>query len=102
VPIIATGLQCDESVQRTSPEVSDLHQCLTDHNMLESEPLAEVPIGGMPAVHLRHERSPLSYAHDRYNDAHTGQLCMLVIGYGADHEDWDEYTFFLEKFSFAE
>jgi putative hemolysin len=82
------------------PENADLEQWLTDHNLIGDTRQPDLEIAGVPAVHLRHERSPQSYAYDRYYFAHQGQLYMIVIGHTGDKEDWELYNKFLESFQF--
>jgi putative hemolysin len=82
------------------PEDADLLQWLTDHNLLGDVRLADVQIAGTTAIHLRHERSPQSYAYDRYFFAKSGQLFMIVIGHAGDKEDWTLYNHFLKSFLF--
>ncbi len=82
------------------PEDVDLVQWLTEHNLLTDDRLADVQIAGIPAIHLHHDRSPQSYADDRYFFAKSGQLYMIVIGHAGDKEDWDLYNHFLESFQF--
>ncbi|TAK13587.1 MAG: DUF333 domain-containing protein [Anaerolineae bacterium] len=82
------------------PEDADLLDWLTAHNLLGDEPQPDAQIAGVTAIHLRHERSPQSYAYDRYYFAVSGQLYMIVIGHAGDVEDWDLYTRFLESFQF--
>ncbi|MFN2120940.1 MAG: DUF333 domain-containing protein [Anaerolineales bacterium] len=82
------------------PEGVDLEQWLTDHSMMGDTRMRDVQIGGKAAVHLRHERSPQSYAYDRYYFACRGQLYMIVIGHAGDREDWNLYGRFLESFQF--
>ena len=60
----------------------------------------DLKIAGELAIHYRHDRSPQSYAYDRYYFAHQGQLYMIVIGHTADKEDWELYDKFLESFQF--
>jgi len=83
------------------PEDADLLQWLTDHFLLGEERMPDVQIAGTAAVHLRHERSPQSYAFDRYYFARSGQLYMIVIGHVGDKEDWEIYNHFLENFQFG-
>jgi hypothetical protein len=80
------------------PEGVDLEQWLTDHSMMGDTRMADGEIGGTTAVHLRHDRSPQSYAYDRYYFARRGQLYMIVIGHAGDREDWELYNRFLESF----
>jgi hypothetical protein len=60
----------------------------------------DVHIGGTTAVHTRFERSPQSYAYDKYFFAHDDQLFVVVIVHTGDREDWDLYDHFLESFRF--
>lgn len=82
------------------PEDVDLAQWLADHNLLGDVRLTDVQIAGTTAIHLRHDRSPQSYAYDRYFFAKSGQLYMIVIGHAGDKEDWNLYDHFLESFQF--
>jgi hypothetical protein len=77
-----------------------LDQWLKDHSMMGDDRMADVEIGGTTAVHLRHDRSPQSYANDRYYFARGGQLYMIVIGHAGDREDWNLYDRFLQSFQF--
>jgi len=90
------------------PEGTDLEAWLIEHYLIaagKGEPLGEIrqddiEIAQATAVHLRFERSPQSYAYDRFYFAHAGQLYMIVIGHTGDKEDWDLYNLFLESFKF--
>jgi len=91
------------------PEGSDLEKWLVDHNLMPADSSRQttgeirqpdMQIAGTTAVHTRHERSPQSYAYDRYYFTTAGQLYMLVIGHTADHEDWTLYNHILESFRF--
>lgn len=83
------------------PEGVDLEQWLTDHYLMGDETrLPDVQIAGTTAIHLRHERSPQSYAFDRYYFARAGQLYMIIIGHAGDKEDWELYIHFLQSFQF--
>jgi putative hemolysin len=82
------------------PQEVDLAQWLTDHNLLGDVRLPDVQIAGTTAVHLRHDRSPQSYAYDRYFFAKEGQLFMILINHTGDKEDWNSYNHFLEGFQF--
>jgi len=84
------------------PEGADLLQWLTDHQLLGEERAPDVQIAGTAAIHLWHERSPQSYAFDRYYLARAGQLYMVVIGHTGDREDWALYNHFLESIRFEE
>jgi putative hemolysin len=48
------------------PEDANLLAWLTDHNMLGEVRVADAQIAGTTAIYERHERSPQSYAYDRY------------------------------------
>jgi len=80
----------------------DLLQWLTDHNLLGEVRLADEQIAGTTAIHFRHERSPQSYADDRYYFARDGQLYMIMIGHSSDVEDWELNNRFLQSFQFEE
>jgi len=83
------------------PENADLEEWLTNHNLIGDARQPDLEIAGVPAVHLRHDRSPQSYAFDRYYFAHDGQLYMIVIGHTGDKEDWELYDMFLKSFQFG-
>lgn len=82
------------------PEGTDLLQWLSDHNLMGEKQMPDMQIAGTTAVHFRHERSPQSYAMDRYYFANAGQLYMIIIGHTEDKEDWELYNQFLESFQF--
>ena len=98
-PQIAISHPSDRAEYRP-PQGANLAQWLMDHSLLGDERLPDATIAGTVAVHLRHDRSPQSYAYDRYYFAHDGQLYMLLIGHAGDKEDWDVYNRFLESFQF--
>ncbi len=79
---------------------TNLNTWLTDHYLLGDTRLDDVIIAGENAVHLRHERSPQSFAYDRYYFAPNGQLFMITIGHVGDREDWILYNQFLASFQF--
>ena len=81
------------------PEGVDLFQWLTDHHLVGEKRLDDVQIAGTTAIHFRHERSPQSYADDRYFFARGGQLHLVLIGHG-DVEDWELNNRFLSSFQF--
>ena len=83
------------------PVGANLLQWLTDHNLLGDERMPDVQIAGTMAIHFRHERSPQSYAFDRYYFAKSGQLYMIVIGHVDDKEDRELYNHFLESIQFG-
>ncbi len=83
------------------PEGTDLAQWLLDHNLVEGDYREDVTIAGLPTIHVRHDRSPQSYAFDRFFFAKSGQLYMIVIGHVGDKEDWEVYNHFLQSFQFS-
>lgn len=83
------------------PEDTNLETWLTDHYLLGDARLPDTQIAGVRAIHLRHDRSPQSYAYDRYFFAHAGQLYMVIIGHAGDKEDWEQYEHFLQSFQFG-
>jgi hypothetical protein len=83
------------------PEGVDLAQWLTDHHLVGEKRLADVWVAGTTAVHFRHERSPQSYADDRYYFARGGQLYLVLIGH-SDVEDWELHNRFLQSFQFEQ
>ena len=82
------------------PEGTDLLQWLTDHNLLGSDRKPDALIAGTIAIHLRHERSPQSYAFDTYYFARAGQLYQIIIGHAGGKEDWELYNRFLANIQF--
>jgi hypothetical protein len=80
----------------------DLETWLLDHNLAGDERQPDVEIAGGTAIHTRHDRSPQSYAYDRYLFMKSGQLFMVVIGHTGDKEDWGLYNHFLESIQFDE
>ena len=91
------------------PEGVDLEKWLTDYYLLSTDsqqPSSEVRqpdvhIAGIVSIHTRFDRSPQSFAYDRYYFARSGQLYMIVIGHVGDKEDWDLYNHFLESIQFG-
>ena len=83
------------------PTDADLGQWLIDHNLSADKQMPDVQIAGTAAIHTRFERSPQSYAFDRYYFAKSGQLYMITIGHTGDKEDWELYNRFLESIQFA-
>lgn len=81
------------------PEGADLEQWLTEHNMLGETRMPDAQIAGLTAIHLRHERSPQSYANDRYYFMKGTQLFQVIIGHG-EVEDWDSANRFLQSWRF--
>jgi len=84
------------------PEDVDLLQWLTDHYLLGEERMPDEQIAGTTAIHFRHERSPQSYADDRYYFAREGQLYQILIGHSSETEDWELNNRFLQSFQFIE
>jgi hypothetical protein len=90
------------------PQDVDLWEWLTANYLVppdNQEPLAEfrladLEIAGLTAVHTRFNRSPQSYAFDKFFFAENGQLYTIVILHTADKEDWDLYNHFLDSFQF--
>jgi putative hemolysin len=82
------------------PEGTDLPKWLADHYLVGDKRAPDVQIAGTTAIHFRQERSPQSYAMDRYFFANKGQLFMIIIGHTDDVEDWGLYNQFLESFQF--
>jgi hypothetical protein len=81
------------------PEGVDLFQWLADHYLVDGNRMPDTQIAGTLAIHFRHERSPQSYAADRYFFARAGQLYMVLIGHG-DTENWDLNNRFLQSIQF--
>lgn len=106
-PIIFISHPQDNDDYRIPPGV-ELVNWLTEQNLLmtgDIEPAAkvrleDVEIDGMTAVHTRFNRSPQSYAFDKYYFAHNGQIYTIVIIHTADKEDWEIYNHLLESFHF--
>ena len=84
------------------PEDADLFQWLTDHYLVGENRQPDTQIAGALAIHYRHERSPQSYADDRYFFAKDGQLYMVLIGHGSETEDWELNNQFLQSIRFDE
>lgn len=79
----------------------DLEQWLTDHFLTGENRQDDTQIGEEPAIHFRHNRSPQSYADDRYYFAHNGQLYLIVFLHVGDKEDWTVYNHTLDSFTFS-
>lgn len=80
---------------------TDLSQWLSDHYLSGENRQSDLQIGGVTAIHYRHERSPQSFAVDRYYFAHAGQLYLILIGHTGDSEDWELNNQFLDSFEFT-
>jgi len=82
------------------PENANLLQWLTDHYLVGEKRMPDEQIAGTKAIHYRHERSPQSYADDRYYFARGGQLYVVMIGHGSETEDWELNNRFLHSIQF--
>jgi putative hemolysin len=82
------------------PENVDLMQWLTDHYLVGEVRLPDEQIAGTTAIHFRHERSPQSYADDKYFFANNGQLYLVTIGHSNQVEDWELNNRFLRSIQF--
>jgi len=81
------------------PEGSNLEEWLTRHHLLGEKRMPDETIAGTTAVHFRHERSPQSYADDRYYFIHGTQLFLVIIGHG-EQENWVQSSRFLKSIQF--
>lgn len=101
-PSFAINHPADRAAFRP-PEGVDLATWLEEHALLEVDmgrPMAEArlpdaTIAGSRAIHTRFERSPQSFAYDKYYFARGGQLFQVIIGHTGDREDWALYERFL-------
>jgi putative hemolysin len=84
------------------PEGVDLLQWLTDHYLVGENRMPDTQIAGTLAIHYRHDRSPQSYADDRYYFAIDGQLYVVLIGHSSETEDWELNNRFLQSIRFDE
>jgi putative hemolysin len=82
------------------PEEADLVQWMTDHYLMADTRMDDVQIAGTTAIHTHFDRSPQSYASDRYYFANSGQLYVITILHTGDKEDWNLYNHFLESIQF--
>ena len=82
------------------PDGTSLEEWLAARSLLPDERQPDTTIAGTTAIHVRHERSPQSYAFDRYYFAHAGQLYEVLIGHVGDRQDWPVYNRFLQSFTF--
>ncbi len=88
------------------PEGVDLEKWLTEHNLLMTDGKQgevrkpDTEIAGTRAIHTRFDRSPQSYAYDKYYFARSQQLYSVVILHTADKEDWELYNHFLASIQF--
>ena len=89
-----------DRVEFHPPQGADLWQWLVDHNLVADTRMPDAQIAGSTAIHLRHDRSPQSYADDRYYFSHNEQLYIITIGHVEDKEDWTVYNQFLASFYF--
>lgn len=81
------------------PEGANLEEWLASHSMLGEKRMPDEKIAGRTAIHFRHERSPQSYADDRYYFVRGTQLFLVIIGHG-EVEDWDRSSRFLRSIQF--
>lgn len=81
------------------PEGVNLEEWLASHNMLGERRMPDEQIAGTRAIHFRHDRSPQSYADDRYYFIHGTQLFLVIVGHG-EVEDWDLSSRFLRSIQF--
>lgn len=79
----------------------NLEQWLSDNNLTGEKRQGDTQIGGELAIHFRHDRSPQSYADDRYFFAHNGQLYLIIFLHVGDKEDWTTYNHILDSFTFT-
>jgi putative hemolysin len=84
------------------PQGVDLEQWLADHYLVGEKRMPDTQIADTLAIHYRHERSPQSYADDRFFFAKDGQLYEVLIGHGGETEDWELNNQFLQSFQFIE
>jgi putative hemolysin len=108
-PLIGVSHPADRPEYRP-PEGADLAAWLSENRLLAAdaqEPAAEARqadtvIAGTLAIHTRFERSPQSFAYDKYFFARAGQLYQIVILHTGDKEDWEVYDHFLQSFTFEQ
>jgi putative hemolysin len=81
------------------PEGADLEEWLASHNLQGETRMPDEQIAGTTAIHFRHERSPQSYADDRYYFIHGTQLFLVIVGHG-EAEDWNTCSHFLQSIQF--
>jgi putative hemolysin len=84
------------------PQGVDLEQWLADHYLMGEKRMPDTQIAGTLAIHCRHDRSPQSYADDRYFFARDGQLYQVLIGHGGETENWELNNRFLQSIQFEE
>lgn len=81
------------------PEGTNLEAWLASHYLLGEKRMPDEQITGTTAIHFRHDRSPQSYADDRYYFIHGTQLFLVIVGHG-ELEDWDRINRFLQSIQF--
>jgi len=81
------------------PEGTNLEEWLASHSLLGEKRMPDEQIAGTTAIHFRHERSPQSYADDRYYFIHGTQLFLVIVGHG-EVENWDQSSRFLQSIKF--
>lgn len=89
----------DDREEYRPPEGADLVQWLTEHNLLGDVRMADTQIAGYSVVHLHHERSPQSYAGDRYYFARAGQL-FVIYTQSFDAQEVSPYSHILQTLEF--
>lgn len=100
-PQIIISHPADREDYRPPPGV-DLAAWMTERELVVGRRLADATIGGERAIHTRFDRSPQSFAVDRYFFARGGRLYTIVIGHAGDREDWALYQHFLDSFHFLQ
>mgnify|MGYP000852399487 CR=1 FL=1 len=89
----------DDREEYRPPEGADLAQWLEQHNLLGDTRMGDTQIAGYSAVHLYHERSPQSYASDRYYFARAGQL-FVINTQSFDAQEVSPYNHLLQTLQF--
>jgi hypothetical protein len=84
------------------PAGTEVTQWIADHEIPYDEIDTEVEIAGLPAVHLRYEAGPGSYASDAYYLIKDGQLFYILILHAGGQEDWELYDRFLQGLTFLD
>jgi len=89
----------DDREEYRPPESADLAQWLEQHYLLGDTRIADTQIAGYSAVHLYHERSPQTYASDRYYFARAGQL-FVINTQTVDAQEVSPYSHILQTLQF--
>lgn len=90
----------DDREEFRPPEGADLAQWLEQHYLMGETRMADVQIAGYSAVRLHHERSPQSYASDRYYFARAGQLFVIYTQF-FDTQEVSPYNHILQTLQFG-